>query len=70
MLRLGTALDRYWVARSREQEAFGLLGPTLQRPDARADPALFAAALVTASLTATCIDVATARQLAEQAAED
>ena len=67
VLRLGTALDRYWVARSREQEAFGLLGPALQRPGAGADPALFAAALVTASLTACCIDVAGARQLAEQA---
>ena len=49
MLRLGVALDRYWVARSREQEAFGLLVPVLQRPEARADPALFAAALVTAA---------------------
>ncbi|HEV3293490.1 MAG TPA: hypothetical protein VG123_31310 [Streptosporangiaceae bacterium] len=67
VLRLGVALERYWVARSREQEAFTLLGPALQRPDAHADPALFAAALVTASLTATCIDIATARQLAEQA---
>ena len=67
VLRLGVALERYWVARSREQDAFGLLGPALQRPEARADPALFAAALVTASLTAGHIDVATARQLAEQA---
>ena len=67
VLRLGTALDRYWVARSRQQEAFGLLGPALRRPEARADPALFAAALVTASLTASHIDVATAPPLAEQA---
>ena len=69
MLRLGVALDRYWRARSREQEAFGLLVPALQRPDARADPALFAAALVTAALVACFIDVATARHLAEQAVE-
>ena len=41
--------------------------PVLRRPDARADPALFAAALVTASFTACWIDVATARHLAEQA---
>jgi predicted ATPase/class 3 adenylate cyclase len=67
VLRLGVALERYWLARSREQEAFGLLGPALQRPEARADPALFAATLVTASVTACFIDVATARQLAEQA---
>jgi predicted ATPase/class 3 adenylate cyclase len=67
VLRLGVALERYWLARSREQEAFGLLGPALQRPEARADPALFAATLVTASVTACFIDVVTARQLAEQA---
>jgi tetratricopeptide (TPR) repeat protein len=67
VLRLGVALDRYWLARSREQEAFGLLVPALQRPDARADPALFAAALVTSSLTAMYIDIATARLHAEQA---
>ncbi len=42
VLRLGVALDRYWQARSREQEAFGLLVPALRRPDAGADPALFA----------------------------
>jgi predicted ATPase/class 3 adenylate cyclase len=69
VLRLGTALDRYWAARSRQQEAFALLGPALQRPEARADPALFAAALVTASLTGQCIDVAAARQLADQAVQ-
>jgi predicted ATPase/class 3 adenylate cyclase len=69
VLRLGVALHRYWTARSRLQEAFGLLAPVLQRPDARADPPLFAAALVTAALAAWCIDVATARQLAEQAVQ-
>ena len=46
VLRLGVALYRYWWARSRGQEAFGLLVPVLRRPDAGADPALFAAALV------------------------
>ena len=69
VLRLGVALDRYWRARSREQEAFGLLVPALRRPDARADPALFGAALVTAAHNAFWIDVATARHLAEQAVE-
>ena len=69
VLRLGVALDRYWRARSRQQEAFGLLVPVLRRPDARADPALFAAALVTAALAACFIDIATARQLAEQAVQ-
>jgi predicted ATPase len=42
MLRLGVALDRYWGARSCGQEAFGLLVPVLRRPDAGADPSLFA----------------------------
>jgi predicted ATPase/class 3 adenylate cyclase len=69
VLRLGVALDRYWRARSRQPEAFGLLVPALRRPDAGDDPALFAAALVTATAVAEFIDVATARQLAEQAVQ-
>jgi len=69
VLRLAVALDRYWHARSRLQEAFGLLVPALRRPDAGADPALFAAALVTATAVAEFIDVATAQQLAEQAVQ-
>ncbi len=69
VLRLGVALDRYWRARSREQEAIALLVPALQRPDARADPALFGAALVTAARVNLFIDVPMARQLAEQAVE-
>jgi predicted ATPase/class 3 adenylate cyclase/Tfp pilus assembly protein PilF len=69
VLRLGVALERYWDARSREKEAFELLVPVLKRPQARADPELFAAALVTAAVIAWFIDVATARHLAEQAVE-
>ena len=69
VLRLGVALDRYWRARSREQEAFGLLVPALQRPGAGAGPVLFGVALVTAAHNAFWIDVATARHLAEQAVE-
>jgi predicted ATPase len=69
VLRLGVALDRYWRARSREQEAFELLVPALRRPDAAADPALFAAALVTAAHAALFIDLPTARPLAEQAVQ-
>jgi predicted ATPase len=69
VLRLGVALDRYWIARSRLQEGFGLLVPVLRRPGARADPALFAAALVAAARTAYFIDPATARQLADQAVQ-
>ena len=69
VLRLGVALRRYWGVRSRQQEAFDLLVPALRRPDARADPALFAAALVTAANVAQFIDLATARQLAKQAVQ-
>ena len=67
MLRLGAALGwRYWLARSREQEALGLLVPVLRRPDAGDDPALFAAALTAAAAVACYIDVSMARQFAEQ----
>ena len=59
VLRLGVALDRYWDARSRQQEAWRLLGPALARPDARADRSLFGAALVTAAAVARVIDVVT-----------
>ena len=69
VLRLGVALDRYWWARSRQQEAFGLLVPVLRRPDARADPALFAAALDVTAVVAFFIDLANARQLAERAVQ-
>jgi len=69
VLRLGVALYRYSIARSRQRQAFGLLGPALRRPDAGADPALFAAALVTAALTACWVDIGAARPLAEQAVQ-
>jgi predicted ATPase/class 3 adenylate cyclase/tetratricopeptide (TPR) repeat protein len=69
VLRLGVALDRYWWVRSWGQEAFGLLAPVLRRPDVRADPGLFVEALVTAVRAAVFIDMATARQFAEQAVQ-
>jgi predicted ATPase/class 3 adenylate cyclase/tetratricopeptide (TPR) repeat protein len=69
VLRLGVALFRYWWARSRGQEAFGLLVPVLSRPDARAEPGLFVAALVAAVWAAIFIDLATARQFADQAVQ-
>jgi predicted ATPase len=40
VLRLGAALRRYWMTRSREEEALALLAPVLTRPEARADPGL------------------------------
>jgi len=70
VLRLGVALRRYWEARSREQEAFALLAPVLRRPDARADPGLFAAALCAAAQVGCFVDVPAARHFAEQAVQD
>ena len=64
VLRLGVALWRYWQTRSRDQEAFARLAPALGRPDAGADPGLFAAALVAAAWT-----VPAARHFAEQAVQ-
>ena len=66
VLRLGVALERYWEARSGQQEALELLAPALQRPEARADPALFAAALIAAAAAARFIDIATALDLADK----
>jgi predicted ATPase/DNA-binding XRE family transcriptional regulator len=67
VLRLGVALDRYWRARNRAPEGVELLVPALRRPDADADPALFAAALLSAARAAAFIDIPTARRHAEQA---
>jgi predicted ATPase/class 3 adenylate cyclase len=69
VLRLGVALDRYWLARCRWREAVGLLVPALERPEACADPGLFTAALITATVVAKFIDATMARQFAEQAVE-
>ena len=67
VLRLGVALQRYWMARNRDEEAVGLLLPVLDRPEARADPELFGTALVSAALAARYVDIAAARRLGEHA---
>jgi predicted ATPase/DNA-binding XRE family transcriptional regulator len=69
VLRFGGALRRYWDARSRFAEALELLVPVLERPEARADPELFAAALITAGIAAEHIDFPAARRLGEQGLE-
>ncbi len=69
VLRLGAALYRYGIARSQQQQALELLVSAVRRPDADADPALFAAALVTAALTACWVDIGAARHLADQAVQ-
>jgi len=69
VLRFGVALWRYWDARSRHEEAAGLLVPVLSRPEAGADPALFAEALVFAANHTMFTDLPTSLQLAEKADE-
>ena len=69
VLRFGVALKRYWVTRDRDEEAFALLMPVLDRPEARNDPELFGMALVAAASAASLVDAAIARRLAVQAVE-
>jgi predicted ATPase/class 3 adenylate cyclase len=67
ILRFAVALKRYWITRARGEEALRLLVPVLNRPDVRADPGLFAAALATAALAGRGVDVTAALRLGEQA---
>jgi len=67
VLRFGAALSRYWMARSRDGKALALLMPVLARPEAQQDPELFGTALVAAAVEACLADIATARQLGDQA---
>jgi predicted ATPase/class 3 adenylate cyclase/Tfp pilus assembly protein PilF len=69
VLRFATGLRAYWLARSRNREALGLLLPALDRPEAGADPALLGAALVTVTCLAPLIDIAPARQYGHRALE-
>ena len=69
VLRLAVALDRYWMARSRAEEALALVTTVLERPEARTDPLLFGHALIVAVLAARASDVALALRYAEQAVE-
>jgi tetratricopeptide (TPR) repeat protein len=57
------------MARERHEEALSLLTPALERTDARAEPELFGAALVTAAQLAQFHDMAAARRLGERAVE-
>jgi predicted ATPase/class 3 adenylate cyclase len=68
VLRFGVALRRYWGGH-HEAEALELLTSALQRPEARTDPALFAAALVSATFFAHTNDAAAAERFGEQAVQ-
>jgi predicted ATPase/class 3 adenylate cyclase len=69
VLRFGVALRHYWIARSLGSEAAGLLLWVLDRPEASADPELFAAALVSAALCARDAGLPAAGQLGERAVQ-
>jgi len=69
VLRFGVALRRYWMVRDRNEEAAELLVPVLGRPEAAADPALFAEALTVVANYTMMADLPTGLRLAEQADE-
>jgi len=70
VLRFGVALWRYWRVRSGGlEEQARLLVPVLGRPEAAADPALLAEALVTAANLTATTDLTTSLQFAQQAEE-
>jgi predicted ATPase/class 3 adenylate cyclase len=66
-LRFGVALRRYWSTRNRGEEAFALLMPVLDRPEAQADPELSGAALVTVVIAVRGIDIPVALTLGKRA---
>jgi predicted ATPase/class 3 adenylate cyclase len=69
VLRFGTALVRYWAENARRKRALGVLVPVLDRPEARADPALRSTALASTAMIARGIDTELALRLGEEAME-
>jgi len=69
VLRFGVALQRYWMVREDDDDARELLLPVLERPEARADPTLFGAALVATMVTIRDSAPAAAQALGELAVE-
>jgi predicted ATPase len=69
VLRFADALGYYWFTRARRHEAFGLLMPVLERPEARREPRLLVKALVVGASTATSVDREIMQRLTEQAVE-
>lgn len=66
LLRFGIALWRYWTVRPGTDEVAALLVTALRRPEAGADPRLFAGALTATSLFTIFTDQQTSLQFAEQ----
>jgi len=69
VLRFAVALRRYWWVRTRYEEAIELVMPVLETPEARAEPELLSAALVSVTYINIYFDIAVARNLGEQAVE-
>ena len=69
VLRFGTALVRYWAENTRRERALGVLVPVLERPEARADPALRSVALSSTAMIARGVDMELALRLGEEAME-
>jgi predicted ATPase len=69
VLRFGTALVRSWAENAQRERALGVLVPVLERPEARADPALRSAALGSAAIIARGVDMQLALRLGEEAME-
>jgi predicted ATPase/class 3 adenylate cyclase len=69
VLRFGTALVRYWADNAQRERALGVLVPVLERPEARADPALRSASLASTAMVARGVDMELAVHLGEEAME-
>jgi hypothetical protein len=68
-LRFGAALVRYWAQDTRRERALGVIVPVLERPEARADPALRSTALSSTAMIARGVDMKLALRLGEEAME-
>jgi predicted ATPase/class 3 adenylate cyclase len=69
VLRLVVALDRYWIARGRDQDGLVLLTPVLERPEARTDPVLYGDAVKVAAILSRVSGIASALRYGERAVE-
>jgi predicted ATPase len=69
VLRFAAALGRSWAENTRRERALGVLAPVLERPEARADPALRSEALASAAIIARGVDMELALRLGEEAME-
>jgi predicted ATPase len=69
VLRFAAALVRFWAENAQRELVLGVLVPVLERPEARADPALRSAALASAAMIARGVDTELALRFGEEAME-